>query len=126
MSNIPDRPRRGSVAFIVPKPAIPEVVEPKQERRKSISLFSPPVQNIERPKTPQPIKVEAAKVEAVKVEPVKEHKKGFKTLTSKIEHLENRKECTCDKTKSDLSKEINELKAQLERLTNTVTDLIEN
>ena len=151
--------RRGSLS-LAHQPAIISTIsednEPKrpQDRRKSISIFSPNQtvsdlstrsvlttrqgQGVEAVKNEVSNKVSSVESSGEKVETV--CKKGIKSLTDQVEKTKQDFEKSkqefekskvsmnqdLEKSKSLLTQEINRLKQHVESLTKTVTELIEN
>ena len=151
--------RRGSLS-LAHQPAIISTIsednEPKrpQDRRKSISIFSPNQtvsdlstrsvlttrqgQGVEAVKNEVSNKVSSVESSGEKVETV--CKKGIKSLTDQVEKTKQDFEKSkqefekskvsmnqdLEKSKSLLTQEINRLKQLVESLTKTVTELIEN
>jgi hypothetical protein len=108
------RNRRNSIS--VPVGLQPTIEEPKhdpaqvQERRKSVSFFTPPF-------TPP----------LIEPEPVPVPVKGIKSLCEKIDNI---KPCQCETVKASLEKEfqrvISELNLRLDKIQGELKEIIEN
>lgn len=110
------RNRRNSISVpVLVQPTIEEPKhEPVQERRKSVSFFTPPFT------VPVPVSVPAP-------EPVPVPVKGIKSLCEKIDNI---KPCQCETVKASLEKEfqrvISELNSRLDKIQGELKEIIEN
>lgn len=119
------RNRRNSISVPVVQPTIEEPKhEPVQvqERRKSVSFFTPPFT------VPAPVPVSVPEPEPVPVSvPISVPIKGIKSLCEKIDNL---KPCQCETVKASLEKEfqrvISELNSRLDKIQVELKEIIEN
>lgn len=117
------RNRRNSIS--VPVVLQPTIEEPKheqqvQERRKSVSFFTPPFTPPFTAPAPAPATAPVSVPETVPV-------KGIKSLCEKIDNI---KPCQCETVKASLEKEfqrvISELNSRLDKIQGELKEIIEN